>query len=238
MDNVIELRHSESADEMHKGHRQRMRERFRKEGGLQSFSDIQILELLLFYGRARGDTNPVAHDLLETFGSLKGVLEADVSQLMKVKGVGEESATLIGMVRPLVQVWKKCQMTDRSTLQKCTDALLYCQSLLSGMRVEKFYVICLDAGCRVLGEKRVSEGSLTEVAAYPRLVVQAALDYNAHSVILCHNHPGGTSRPSSEDIRSTALLKKLLQEMGITLADHIIVAGDSAYSMAQNGDMR
>lgn len=237
MDKDTENRPTGPAAEMHAGHRKRMRERFRLEGGFDSFNDIQILELLLFYGRARGDTNPTAHELIDTFGSLKGVLEADASQLMKVRGVGEESATLIGMVRPLVQVWKRCQMTERSTLQKCADALLYCQSLLSGMRVEKFYVICLDAGCRVLGKKRISEGSLTEVAAYPRLVVQSALDLNAHSVILCHNHPGGTKEPSSEDLRSTVQLKRLLRDIGITLADHIIVAGDSAYSMAQNGDL-
>ena len=85
---------------MHEGHRQRMRDRFRTEG-LDNFAPHEVLELLLFYARARGDVNPLAHRLLETFGSLRGVLEAPVEHLCTVEGVGEETATLLSMMVPM-----------------------------------------------------------------------------------------------------------------------------------------
>ena len=103
-------------------------------------------------------------------------------------------------------------------------------SLLAGERLENFYVIALNAKCNVLGQRRISMGSLSEVSAYPRLVMETALNYNAHSILLCHNHPGGTCAPSPEDISSTLQLQRLLNGVGILVLDHIIVAGDKTYS--------
>ena len=104
-------------------------------------------------------------------------------------------------------------------------------------RTERFYVISLNAKCAVLGRRKISDGSLSEVSAYPRMVMETALNYNAHSVLLCHNHPGGTCAPSPEDIASTIQLQQLLNGVGIMLLDHIIVANDSTYSMIQHGDI-
>ena len=111
------------------------------------------------------------------------------------------------------------------------------KSLLMGERTERFYVIALNAQCKVTGRRKISEGSLSEVSAYPRLVLETALNYNAHSVLLCHNHPGGTCAPSPEDLASTLQLQRLLNGVGILLLDHIIVANDSTYSMVQHGDI-
>ena len=98
-------------------------------------------------------------------------------------------------------------------------------------------MIALNAQCNVLGRRRISEGSLSEVSAYPRLVMETALNYNAHSVLLCHNHPGGTCAPSQEDIASTLQLQRLLNGVGILVLDHIIVAGSVTYSMIEHGDI-
>jgi DNA repair protein RadC len=98
-------------------------------------------------------------------------------------------------------------------------------------------VIALNAKCNVLGRRKISTGSLSEVSAYPRLVLETALNYNAHSVLLCHNHPGGTCAPSPEDISSTLQLQRLLNGVGILVLDHIIVAGTNTYSMIQHGDI-
>ena len=117
------------------------------------------------------------------------------------------------------------------------EAETYCLSLLAGERVENFYVIALNAKCNVLGRRRISTGSLAEVSAYPRLVMETALNYNAHSVLLAHNHPGGTCAPSPEDISSTIQLQRLLNGVGILVLDHIIVAGDQTYSMIQHSDI-
>ena len=221
----------------HEGHREKLRRRFISENGFEHFEDHQILELLLFYANARTDTNPLAHALLDEFGSLKGVLEARPEMLKRVHGVGERAATLISMVVPLTRVWNRCAMTAPDKIGNSREAEKYCLSMLAGYRTERFYVISLNARCAVLGQRKISEGSLSEVSAYPRMVMETALNYNAHSVLLCHNHPGGTCAPSPEDISSTLQLQRLLNSVGILLLDHIIVANDMTYSMIQHGDI-
>jgi len=222
---------------IHTGHREKMRDRFIHDKGFENFEDHQILELLLYYANPRGDTNPTAHALLDEFGSLKGVLEARPEQLMNVSGVGKQAAVLISMVVPLTRVWNRCAMEVPDRIGNSREAENYCLSILAGERTERFYVISLNAKCNVLGRRKISEGSLSEVSAYPRMVMETALNYNAHSVLLCHNHPGGTCAPSPEDISSTVQLQRLLNGVGILVLDHIIVAGNRTYSMIQHGDI-
>ena len=225
------------AESIHAGHRASMRKRFMEEKGFEHFKDHEVLETLLFYANARGNTNPLAHELIDTFGSLKGVLEARPEQLMSVKGIGKQQAVLISMVVPLTRVWHRCAMEAPERIGNSREAENYCLSICAGERTERFYVISLNAKCNVLGRRKISEGSLSEVSAYPRLVMETALNYNAHSVLLCHNHPGGTCAPSPEDISSTLQLQRLLNGVGILVLDHIIVAGDRTYSMIQHGDI-
>ena len=224
-------------ENLHEGHRDKLRQRFIRENGFEHFEDHQILELLLFYANPRSDTNPIAHALLDTFGSLKGVLEARPEMLMNVNGIGDRAATLISMVVPLTRVWNRCAMEVPERIGNSREAEKYCLSILAGCRNERFYVVALNAKCAVLGRRKISDGSLSEVSAYPRIVMETALNYNAHSVLLCHNHPGGTCAPSAEDIASTLQLQRLLNGVGILLLDHIIVANDSTYSMIQHGDI-
>lgn len=220
---------------MHDGHRRRLRERFRLEG-LEGFAAHEALELLLFYARARGDVNPLAHRLLEVFGSLKGVLEAPVDQLCAVEGVGEETATLISLMVPMFRRYEMCLCEESKRLVHYSDVQAYCRALLTGLRKERFYVISMSSQMKVLGQRIVGEGSLSEVPAYPRLVVETALNHNAYGVILCHNHPGGDAVPSIGDVDVTRELETVLSRLGIALMDHIIVADNRAYSMVQHGD--
>ena len=234
---AAEMRKASGEANVHAGHREALRNRFMKEGGFEHFQDHQILELLLFYAQPRMDTNEIAHALIDTFGSLKGVLEARPEMLMTVKHVGPQAATLISMVVPLTRVWNRCAMTAPNRIGNSREAEKFCLSIAAGSRTERFFVIALNAQCMVLGQRIISEGSLSEVSAYPRLVMETALNYNAHSVLLCHNHPGGTCAPSGEDISSTVQLQRLLNGVGILVLDHIIVAGSSTYSMIQHGDI-
>ncbi len=219
------------------GHRARMRRRFREEGGFDSFSEHEVLELLLTYATPRRDTKKEVKALLETFGNLKGVFEARPEQLQTVEGVGELQATFLGMMLPMTRVVMKCEMTDPKQIANRRELEYFCKSLQMGRRVEGFWVICVNAQCRVLGCRMISEGSLSEVSAYPRLVMETALNYNAHSVFFCHNHPGGTCAPSTEDIASTLQLQRLLGGVGIMVLDHMIIAGANTYSMVQHGDI-
>ena len=219
------------------GHRARLRERFRENQGFDGFSDHEVLELLLTYASPRKDTKDEAKALLETFGNLKGVFEARPEQLTAVPGVGEIQATFVSMMLPLTRVVLKCEMQDPRQISNRRELEYFCKEIQMGRRVETFWVICVNAQCRVLGSRKISEGSLSEVSAYPRLVMETALNYNAHSVFFCHNHPGGTCAPSAEDIASTLQLQRLLNGVGISVLDHMIIAGAGSYSMAQHGDI-
>ena len=224
-------------DSIHAGHRRRLKARFEAEG-LEHFSDINVLELLLFYARARGDVNPLAHRLLEAFGSLKGVLEATVDQLCSVEGVGEETATLLSLMVPMFRRYELCRCEERPRLTRYNEAEEYCKALLAGLRKERFYVISLSTQMRVIGCRMIGEGSLTEVPAYPRLVVETALNHNAYSILLCHNHPGGDAIPSMGDVEVTKELDAVLAPLGIALIDHLIVADSGTCSLVGRGDYR
>ena len=212
-------------------------ERFEKENGMDLFDETDAIGLLLDISRCPGDRNDIAKRLICEFGSLKGVLEAREEQLLKVHGIGRRTAAIIRMIVPFTKAWERTHMEDRGHIGNSREAEFYCKSLLMGLRNEHFYVVCMNASCNILGQRKISEGSLSEVSAYPRMVVETALNYNAHSVLLCHNHPGGTNRPSPEDIASTLTLQRLLNGVGILLLDHIIVSGCDTYSMIQHGDI-
>lgn len=199
--------------------------------------ESEILEYLLKFCKSSADKEETAAALIDHFGSLKNVLEAKPEALQTVQGVGPKSAELIASFLPIVRLYQRLNNTEPHRISNSTDASHFCLSLLEGMRNEEFWVICMNAQCQVIGKRRISVGSLSEVAAYPRAVLETALNYNAHSVIFTHNHPGGTCAPSREDITSTQQLQRILQAINIAVLDHIIVAREQTYSMIQHGDI-
>ncbi len=210
---------------------------FLREKSFEGYSDSSVLETLLAASGVRGDISAMITSLYDSFGSFKGILEARPEQLLQVPHVTEKAATMIAMITPLVRVWERCNMVTPNQITNARESQTYAKSLLMGERTERFFVIALNTRCQVLGVRKISEGSLSEVSAYPRSVAETALNYNAHSVIFAHNHPDGTCAPSSEDIASTLQLQRMLNAMGILVLDHIIVAGSNTYSMAQQGDI-
>ena len=215
----------------------RLRERLLSEHSLEHFDDTEILSTVLSYASGTKDTTGLVARLLDNFGSLKAILEARPEQLLKVDGMNRTRASLISLMIPMARVWQRCASDMPDRISNTREAENYCMSLLIGVRLENFFVVALNAKCNVLGKRRISTGSLSEVSAYPRLVMETALNYNAHSVLLTHCHPGGTCAPSPEDISSTVQLQRLLNGVGILVLDHIIVAGDRTYSMMQHGDI-
>jgi len=197
----------------------------------------ELLLHLLQFSHNRGNMDTLADRLLDHFGSLKAVLEARPEQLRKVDGIGTKTASYLSAFVPMVHVWQRLNMAEPHRVSNTREAEKFCMSLCAGLRNEEFWVICLNAKCQVLGKRRISTGSLSEVSAYPRMVMETALNYNAHSVLFTHNHPGGTCAPSAEDVASTVQLQRLLNGVGILVLDHIIVANDRTYSMIQHGDI-
>ncbi len=220
----------------HEGHRRRMRERFIKQG-LEGFAPHEMLELILFYGIPRANVNPLAHRLMDAFGSLHGVLEADAKDLAKVEGIGESTAVLLSLFGHMNRELEKSRSAERKKLPNRGAAQKHCLGLLMGLRQEHLYLVCLNAQMEFLQNALIAKGTLNEVQAYPRLVAEAALRANAHAVVLCHNHPGGSVIPSRADLEMTAALGRLLNDLDMILADHIIVAGADALSLVECGLM-
>lgn len=219
---------------IHNGHRDRIRRRFLEEG-LDQFTDVQVLEFLLFYCIARQDTNPIAHRLLDSFGSLSQVLEAPVEELRKVEGIGENTAVFLRLVTQVGRYY----LTDRAskakvlpTLESCAQ---YLQTFFFGRNVETVYLICLDAKCKMLCCKKISEGDVNSTSLSVRKVVETALNTNASSVVLAHNHPGGMAIPSNEDIQTTRRIAAALQAVDVHFIDHILVTDDDYVSLLQSG---
>lgn len=218
----------------HKGHRERLKKRF-VEQGLDNFTDIQALELLLFYAIPQRDTNPLAHALLEYFGSLSQVLEASVEELKKVPGISDHAATLITLVVELgrfYQVDAAQRMERLTTLDACGE---YMVPYFFGRSRETVFLLCLDAKCKVLCCKEIGEGSVNSASVSVRKVVETALSANATTVVLAHNHPSGVALPSGEDMETTKRVAVALNAVEIQLADHIVVAEGDYVSMAQSG---
>lgn len=219
---------------MHEGHRKRLKERFLKEG-LDSFEPHQILELILFFSIPRKDTNEIAHDLLEKYGSLSGVFEAEFKELIKMPWIGESSAILLTLIPDLARRYMNDKWRDKPELNSSTKAGQFAVTLFAGRQYEAFFVICLDAQNKVNYAELVHEGTINEAPVYPRLIVESALRHNANSVILSHNHPGGSLSPSKADIEATERICSALDGISIKVVDHIIVCGNNFTSMAEKG---
>lgn len=219
---------------MHEGHRIRLKNRFLEEG-LDGFEDHQILELLLFYAIPRRDTNEIAHSLLTKYGSLSGVLEADPKDLALTPGLGENSAVLLALIPSLARIYLKDRWGIKPTLDSTAKAGEYILTLCAGRSYEVFYVICLDTQNNVIYPALVHEGTIDQASVYPRIIVETALRHKAYSVILAHNHPGGTPVPSPQDIEVTKKIRVALESISISVFDHIIAAGHEYISCAEKG---
>ncbi len=219
---------------IHKGHRERLKARFLEEG-LDNFTDIQALELLLFYAIPQKDTNPIAHALLDHFGSLSRVLEADVEELKKVPGISDHSATLLALVTELGRYYQ-VDCAQRVEVLTTLDACgAYLVPRFFGRSNETVFLLCLDAKCKVLCCKEIGEGSVNSTSISIRKVVETALSANATTVVLAHNHPSGVALPSSEDVQTTRRVAAALSAVEVHLADHIVVAEGDYVSMVQSG---
>lgn len=219
---------------MHEGHRRRLKNRFLKEG-LDSFEDHQILELLLFYAIPRRDTNELAHSLIKKYGSLSGVFEADPKELSTTPGLGDNSAVLLSLIPSLARIYFKDRWGARPNLNSTAKAGEYILTLFAGRPYEVFYAICLDAQHNVIYPALVHEGTIDQAQVYPRLIVETALRHKAHSVILAHNHPGGSPIPSPQDIEVTKRIRIALEPISISVLDHIIAAGEEYVSCMEKG---
>lgn len=220
--------------DIHKGHRDRLRQRFCQEG-LDNFNEIQVLELLLCYCIPRRDTNILAHHLIERFGSLYQVLEAPVEELEKVDGIGHNTAVFLQLMTSLKRYYEVNRTRKDTILTSTAECGRFLAPRFDGRRNEMVYLLCLDAKCKVIACEMLGEGSVNSAGVPIRRIVETALRFNASTVVLAHNHPSGLALPSSDDIHTTHRVAAALDAVEIVLADHIIVADDDFVSLVQSG---
>lgn len=218
------------------GHRERLKARFLREG-LDHFEPHNILELLLFYAIPQKDTNPLAHQLLDTFGSLAGVLRAPYEALCRVPGVGSHTATLLKLSEAMVRPYLEDSFGDGQILDSSEKLCRFLQPKFAGRKVETVVLVCMDIKKKVLYSGVVEEGSMTAVQFTVKKIAEKAMGLHASFVALAHNHPDGFAFPSQEDILSTHAIQRALLPLDIRVVDHVVVARDDSVSIADSGGM-
>lgn len=222
---------------VHDGHRERLKSRF-LEHGIDSFNDLNALELLLFYAIPRRDTNVIAHALLDRFGGLSGVFEASIPELTDIPGIGENAALLLKLVP---QMMKKCELSrvsDMKSFRKSSQVAQYLIPRFMGEREELVLLLCLDNRNNLLCCEVLNRGVVNAVDISVRRLVETALKYKASSVVLSHNHPNGVAVPSREDEVFTEKAQDALRLIGIRMTDHIIISDKNYFSMRESGFYR
>ena len=219
---------------VHDGHRDRKREQFLR-CGAESFADHELLELLLYYAIPQKDTNPIAHALMERFGSLQAVLSAPPEELMETPYIKEKAAVLLRLAPALYQ---RVLMggEDREIILDTRERIgEFFRRIFMVHATEVMYLLCLDGKGKKKSLLKLSEGDVGSVGINIRQIVEHALRAKAVMVVLAHNHPSGVARPSHEDQIATRMVGDALDTIGVRLVDHVIVADNDYISMAESG---
>ena len=222
------------SENIHAGHRARLKEKYRAHG-LESFTDIEALELLLFYAIPRANTNELAHALLDRFHSFRGVLEAEQSELERVPGVGPNAATLLRLVTDLNSRYQRAASVRGTQIRSSSDAGAFLQPQFAYRSEERSVLLCLDTAGRVIECRALAEGSSAMVGLSARELVDFVLRDKAARVILAHNHVSGVALPSAADVEATARIYRMLQMIGVELVDHLVFCDGDYVSMRDSG---
>ena len=211
------------------GHRARMREKLLSKGA-ESFSDAELLEMILMTALPRRDVKPLAKQLLRQFITLSGVVHADVTVLQQIKGVKESVISLLKLIEGTCCVLLKPDTTNKTVLSEWNQIIDYCRFNLSHKNQEHLYLIYLDKSMKLITVDDFQKGSSDKLPIFPQEILKRALNLNASSVIMVHNHPSGEARPSREDLIQTENVRVYLLNSGIQLYDHLIIADHKIYS--------
>ena len=222
------------AEHAGKGHRARLRQRLLA-GGAEALADYEVLEFLLFAGIRQGDTKPVAKALLQRFGSLAAVLNAEPGALQQVRGVGETSAAALKCAALAARRMARSEVREKPVLGSWQALLDYLAIDMAHLTVERVRVLYLDTRNRLIDDHHVGDGSVDEAAIHPREVIRRAMDVGATALILVHNHPSGNPEPSRADIQITQRIAEAGRLLGITVHDHIIVGSEGHVSLRSKG---
>ncbi len=222
---------------LHEGHRKRLDKKV-MDKGLEMLETHEQLEHLLFAVIPRGDTNKIAHKLLDRFITVSGVLNADVEELIKIDGVGMRTAMFLTSLPPLLGIVERnIARNELPRLRTTKDMVNFAKSYFYGKVIEETFVFSLNSSFRLIAVSKVSDGIAGQTYVFPSKILKQAIADNASMVVIAHNHPGGNANPSSQDIEISRSLFELFEAVNIQLLDSIVVAGKDYFSIREKGYM-
>lgn len=216
------------------GHRKRLRMRF-LQSPKGSLPDYELLEIILFAASPRGDVKPLAKQLLHKYGAIAGVITAHRDELLAIKGMNEATVAQLKAVQDMAERLLKHDIEEKPILQSWKALLDYCRASMGHLQKEQFRLLFLNKKHMVIADELQEFGTVDQTPVYPREIVKRALQLEASSIIMVHNHPSGDVRPSGADIQITKQVIQAAEAVGIILHDHVIISSKSHYSFKAHG---
>ncbi len=216
------------------GHRRRIKNKYKK-SGIAGWLDYEVLELVLSYAVARKDTKPIAKELLTRFKTINGVLNADREELKNVPGISEHAALFLNLLKDIAILYLEIGLHDKDLLSSPEVVFDYLKASLKGAADEEFKTLFLNGRNQLIDVETLQTGTVNKSVVYPRKIVERSLHYHAVGVIIAHNHPAGTLKPSKDDCAVTKSIKDALKTVEINLLDHIIIGGNGYFSFNEKG---
>ena len=219
------------------GHRERLRQRFLN-GGIERFSDEDIIEFLLTLGTPRADTRLSAREVLKKFGSISNVMSAPIQELVKIKGIGEKNALYLKFVHDVANRYLKDRIINDTYFTSSKNVFDYLFHSMRDLQREVFRILYLNQKNVLIKDEDLFAGDLTSSAVYPREVIKNAIKNNAASLIIVHNHPSGDPAPSTHDLLLTKNIVWASRLVGIKILDHIVIGNNTYYSFMDENYMK
>ncbi|WP_416897168.1 MAG: RadC family protein [Minwuia sp.] len=223
-----------SAKPHYHGHRSRMREKLIAHGP-DALQDYELLEMALWAASPRGDTKPLAKQLIETFGDFAHVISAPPERLKEVPGVGDAAIAQIKLLDAAAVRLARARVMKRNVLSSWQALIDYCNASKRYKTTEEFHVLFLDRKNVLIADEVQQKGTVDHTPVYPREIVKRALHLEASALIMVHNHPSGDPTPSRADIDMTKQVRDAAKAVGVVLHDHLVVGADEPYSFRSNG---
>lgn len=216
-------------EDFRKDHRKRLRHRFMA-GGASAMPDYELLELVLFRAIPRQDVKPLAHRLIHEFGDFNMAISASPARLKGVKGVGNAVIQEMKIIEAAAHRLARAKVINREVLSSWDALIDYCTASMAHRETEQFRILFLDKKNTLIADEEQQSGTVDHVPVYPREVAKRALELNASSLILVHNHPSGDPSPSTADIDMTTRIHQGLKALNISLHDHVIIGKSKTFS--------
>jgi DNA repair protein RadC len=222
----------EVRDPHYVGHRLRLKQKLLRT--TEGLADYELLEVLLFSAIPRKDVKPLAKHLLEHFGNLSNLINADKEKLLLVEGMNENICCSLYLIRELIKRILKHKIVKQNVISSWDSLLDYLKSSMTSLKIEQFRILFLNKKNVLIAEEIISIGTIDQAPVYPREIVKRALFHEAGAIILVHNHPSGSPKPSKADIELTSKIIATCNSVNINVHDHVIIAGNDYYSFKSN----